>query len=246
MFIPLSIDSFSIKDRRSIANIRIVPIHQKIREARQRLGLTEQQFADAVGVSRGSVQQWEKEDGKGGGGTAPSRKNQPAVARVMGISVAELMGKELRLAVREPGNVEPAGQPRIAKPTPVVGTARMGEDGFYEALDYPVGQGDGIVDSHSPDPNAYALRVKGDSMHPAIRHGSFVVVEPNGRCMPGEYVVIALVDGRKMVKELVIERPDEIVVESVNGNHRKTWERSEIERMHPVSAIVAASKWRQE
>jgi phage repressor protein C with HTH and peptisase S24 domain len=242
MFIPLSIDSFSIKERRSISNIRIVPIHQKIREARQRLEMTEQQFADAVGVTRAAVQQWEKE----GGGTAPARKNQPAVAKVMGISVAELMSQELRSTAREPSNVEPAGQPRIAKPTPVVGTARMGEDGFYDALDYPPGQGDGFVDSHSPDPNAYALRVKGDSMHPAIRHGSFVVVEPNGRCMPGEYVVIALVDGRKMVKELVIERPDEIVVESVNGNHRKTWERSEIERMHPVSAIVAASKWRQE
>lgn len=63
-------------------------------------------------------------------------------------------------------------------------------------------------------------------------------------CVPGEYVVIALTDGRKMVKELVIERPSEIVVESVNGNHRVTIDRGEIERMHPVAAVVAASKWR--
>lgn len=65
-----------------------VSIHQKIRDGRLRLKMNEQQFGDAVGVSRGSVQQWEKE-----GGTAPSRKHQPAVARLIGISVADLMGE---------------------------------------------------------------------------------------------------------------------------------------------------------
>lgn len=62
-------------------------IHQLIREGRARLRLTEQEFADKVGVSRGAVQQWEKE-----GGTAPTRKNQPAVAALLGLSVAQLMG----------------------------------------------------------------------------------------------------------------------------------------------------------
>lgn len=141
-------------------------------------------------------------------------------------------------------NAEPAGLPRSARAIPVVGTAKMGDNGYYEALDYPIGQGDGWVDSFSPDPNAYALRVKGDSMHPAIRHGSFVLVEPNSRCIPGEFVAIALFDGRKMVKELVIEREYEIVIESVNGNHRQTLERSEIEKIHPIAAVFAASKWR--
>lgn len=48
--------------------------------------MTEQQFADALGVSRGAVQQWETE-----GGTAPRRANQEAVAKLLGISVAELL-----------------------------------------------------------------------------------------------------------------------------------------------------------
>lgn len=62
-------------------------IHQLIRDGRKRLGMTESQFADAVGVTRGAVQQWEKE-----GGTAPKRSHQPAVAKLLGVSVAELMG----------------------------------------------------------------------------------------------------------------------------------------------------------
>lgn len=143
--------------------------------------------------------------------------------------------------ISDTDNAAPAGVPRASRPTPVVGQAKLGDDGFYERLDSP----DGWVEGYnSTDPDAYALRVRGDSMHPAIRHGSFVVVEPGGRCVVGEYVAIALRDGRKMVKELVIERPDEVIVESVNGNHRRTLERSEIESLHQVAAVVAASKWR--
>lgn len=130
------------------------------------------------------------------------------------------------------------------KRTPVVGTAKLGDNGYYEELGYPTGHGDGWVENYSHDPESYALRVKGDSMHPAIRHGSFVVVEPNGQCIPGEYVVLALRNGKKMVKELVIERETEIVIESVNGNHRQTIDKVDIEKMHAVSSIVAASKWK--
>jgi len=49
--------------------------------------LSEAAFADLLGVSRGTVQQWEN------GTTAPSRKRQPAVAKLLGITVAQLMGE---------------------------------------------------------------------------------------------------------------------------------------------------------
>lgn len=138
-------------------------------------------------------------------------------------------------------NAEPAGRPRTVRPVKIRGFAKMGEGGYYEEIDC-----DGWVESYSPDPDAYGLRVKGDSMHPAIRNGSVVVIEPRGQLVPGEYVAIALTDGRKMVKELVYDRADEIVVESVNGNHRQTIERRDIQTIHPVVAVVSPSKWRAE
>ena len=61
-------------------------IHARIKEGRLRLKLTEQQFADQVGVTRAAVQQWERENG-----TAPRRSKQEKVAQVLGISVAELV-----------------------------------------------------------------------------------------------------------------------------------------------------------
>lgn len=143
-------------------------------------------------------------------------------------------------AVSFASNAEPAGRPRMARPVPVLGVAKLGNDGYYEELT----TADGFVDGYSTDPDAYALLVKGDSMYPAIRHGFLVIVEPNGRCVPGEFVAIALHDGLKMVKELVIQRTGEIMVESVNGNHRRTIDRSEIAVLHPVTAVVSPSKWR--
>lgn len=61
-------------------------VNQIIREGRARLGLSEVAFAKRCGVSRTSIQHWEKE-----GGLAPSRKRQSIVAEVLGITPAELM-----------------------------------------------------------------------------------------------------------------------------------------------------------
>ena len=60
--------------------------HDLIRRARLALQMTEQQLADKLGVSRGAVQHWEREDG-----TAPSRRNQQAVADALKLTVAELV-----------------------------------------------------------------------------------------------------------------------------------------------------------
>lgn len=170
--------------------------------------------------------------------------NNAKAARLLGVNPDWLADGTGPRYLRTTETLEHGGLARPVRPVPVVGTARLGTNGYYDELQYPAGHGDGWVDSYSTDDGAYALRVKGDSMHPAIRHGAFIVAEPGRPCVPGEYVVLALATGQKMVKELVIERPDEVVVESVNGGDRLTIERSGIEKMHPVAAIVPASKWR--
>jgi len=143
-------------------------------------------------------------------------------------------------------NLQYAGRPKNSTRVPVVGTARLGSDGFYVELEAPAGYGDGYVEHYSADENAYGVRVKGDSMHPAIKHGQVVVVEPSGQLVPGENVLVALRDGRKMVKELVTGRPDSITLVSVNGGERITVQREDVEFIHAVAAVVSASKWRPE
>jgi transcriptional regulator with XRE-family HTH domain len=66
-----------------------VSIHRLIRERRQAMRMSEQALASAVGVTRGAVQQWEREDG-----TAPKRTLRTKVAHALGISVYDLTAAE--------------------------------------------------------------------------------------------------------------------------------------------------------
>lgn len=100
-----SIDSFSSCASFSIYTLSKMTIGERIRRGRLKLGKTEQEFADAVGVSRGAVQHWERNK------TAPNRTRQPLVAAELGISVAELMS-DLPVAIE----MEPVLQ-KISPPT---------------------------------------------------------------------------------------------------------------------------------
>jgi len=139
-------------------------------------------------------------------------------------------------------NVE-QGPPIVSpyRAIPIVGTAQMGAEGYWYALD----EGEGAVDVPSKDPGAYALRLRGDSMAPAIRSGWIAVCEPNGRLVPGEYVMIRLVDGECMLKELLYANDEEVSVMSLNPAYsRRTIPMEQIEQMHYVGHIVAPSKVR--
>ncbi|MEX0293844.1 helix-turn-helix transcriptional regulator [Pseudomonas putida] len=138
------------------------------------------------------------------------------------------------------GNVEP-GPPITTAPRriEIVGTAQLGNDGYWIGLD----TSDGWVETWSRDEDAYALRLKGDSMAPAIRSGWVAVCEPNHRLVPGEYVMVTTTDGQSMVKELLFESEDSVSVMSVNSAYeRRTIDWADIEKIHYVGNILAPSK----
>lgn len=133
--------------------------------------------------------------------------------------------------------------PPIISPTrriEIVGTAQLGNDGYWVGLDVA----EGWVETWSRDEDAYALRLKGDSMAPAIRSGWIAVCEPNHRLVPGEYVMVTTVDGQSMVKELLFENDEGVNLASVNAAYGErrviTW--SDIEKIHYVGNILAPSK----
>ena len=168
-------------------------IHRLIREGRQRLGMSEQQFADAVGVSRGAVQQWEKP-----GGTAPKRSNQPRVAELLGISMAELLSGGSNIG---PGDSTPTEVPLISEV----------EAGHFRSIDNfnPQGETPTVPVTVQVQRHTYALRVQGDSMTSESRDsfpdGSVIVVEPELAAIPGDYV-IALGKGERITfKQLVVD-----------------------------------------
>jgi phage repressor protein C with HTH and peptisase S24 domain len=178
----------------------------------------------------------------------PRQSNVEKIAKALGVTAYWLRhGGPSDAGVRSPEpvydiNAEPG--PKIRSPSraiKIVGTAQMGSEGYWYALD----EGDGYVEVPSRDPGAYALRLKGESMAPAIRNGWIAVCEPNEPLVPGEYVMIRLHDGQSMVKELLYANDVEVSVMSVNAAYgRMTMAVEEIENIHYVGTIVAPSKVR--
>lgn len=124
------------------------------------------------------------------------------------------------------------------KQVPVVGHVKGGPDGFLEELGYPIGHGDGHVEYPARDKNAYALRVRGDSMRPRIKSGEFLIVEPNHTVSPGDDVVVICRDGRKLVKELLYVKDGEVRLSSINADYEPViLFEDEVEAIHYVAAI---------
>lgn len=200
-------------------------------------------IAELCGVTSSAVTQWKD-------GPTKSITLEPAIKieRASGYSALWIAsGKGEKLARRPPADddesPEFAGVVKKLRRVPIVGTAKLGDDGFYEEISPIVGGGDGSMEIASTDPRAYGLRVRGQSMFPAIRDGWYVVVEPNNAPAPGEYVLVKLNNGKKMVKELLNRRPTSIEVMSVNGGERLSFDVTEIEALEAVSAVVPPSKW---
>ncbi|MGE7136188.1 S24 family peptidase [Luteibacter sp. NPDC031894] len=124
---------------------------------------------------------------------------------------------------------------------PVVGTASLGMDGYWTDLEYPKGQGDGYFEFPTTDKDAYVLQVRGGSMHPAIRSGWYVVIEPNKSPQMGEFVMVKLVDGRSTVKEFLWHRDGEYVLNAISTGERLVIAEDDIEAIHHVGGILPPS-----
>lgn len=128
---------------------------------------------------------------------------------------------------------------RQGRDIPVVGEAQGGPDGYISINDYPAGHGDGWITLYSADPEAYGLRVRGDSMRPRIKSGEHIVVEPGIEAQPGDDVVVKFVDGSAVVKELLWIREDEACLGSINnGIPPITRPLESIMSIHRVAAII--------
>jgi phage repressor protein C with HTH and peptisase S24 domain len=131
---------------------------------------------------------------------------------------------------------------RYGPGVPVVGTAQLGDDGYWHELEYPAGHGEGFVRYPMRDENTYALRVKGDSMWPRIKPGEFVIIEPNSPVTLGEEVMVQTSDGRSMIKLLVSRRGGLVELHSVNGAHKPiTLDEKTIAKIHHVAGILKPS-----
>lgn len=129
---------------------------------------------------------------------------------------------------------------------PVIGTLQMGSTSKHlELRTLPDGRTLGTVEAFPTGPGQHALRVLGDDLYPAVRHGNFLIVAPGRPCVPGELVLIETAEGHYLVQELVAEDDQFVTLLPATGGMRTTLARDQIATMDPITNNVSGSTFRQ-
>ena len=125
---------------------------------------------------------------------------------------------------------------------PIRGYAQLGAEGHWVDLEYPVGEGDGYIWWPSRDEDVYALKCQGDSMTPRIKHGEYVIIEPNHEIKNGDEVLVVTDEDQVMVKIYAYEQGGRLTLYSVNENHDPiNLYQENIRKMHYMAGIAKES-----
>lgn len=206
---------------------------ERVRRLREALNLNQRELAASVpGMSESAISQLENGVTKG-----VKPQNLIDLARALRTTPEELVEGNGTAAAR----VLFAREPGYGmKDVPIVGfaIATPHTDGFFDDMGFPPGSGEGYVQWPTRDPNAYALRVRGDSMEPRFRPGELIIVEPGAAVIPGNDVLVRTKDGRKMVKRLLFRRGGDVTLGSINDAHKPIT--ISIEEIEPMQLVVGS------
>jgi phage repressor protein C with HTH and peptisase S24 domain len=103
---------------------------------------------------------------------------------------------------------------------PLIGFAEAGAGGYFDDGGFPVGKGwDEIPFPAINDEHAYALEISGNSMEPAYRDGTIILISPAASIRRSDRVVVKTRDGEVIVKELKRRTAKTIELRSINAEH---------------------------
>jgi phage repressor protein C with HTH and peptisase S24 domain len=115
--------------------------------------------------------------------------------------------------------ISEAGNPS-AEAVPLIGFAEAGAGGYFDDGGFPAGKGwDEIPFPAVDDEHVYALKISGESMHPAYRDGTVIIVSPSATIHRGDRVVVKTRDGEVMAKELKRKTAKSLELKSLNPEH---------------------------
>ena len=165
-------------------------VNERIKSRRMACGLTQDQVANRVGVTRVAVSHWER------GGADPDGRYLNELAAALGVSVDWLLtGKEEgSMGVSEPPfpgyrNVEPAEIPQGTR-VPILSYVQAGQwremceqaTAFDGSLEY-------VAAGVSVGSCAFGLWVRGNSMEPDFKEGDLLIVDPDEAPKAGDFVI---------------------------------------------------------
>ena len=107
-----------------------------------------------------------------------------------------------------------------AESVPLIGFAEAGAGGYFDDSGFPTGKGwDAIPFPAVEDGHAYALEISGDSLLPAYRDGTIIIVSPAAPIRRGDRVAAKTRDGEVTVKELKRKTAKTLELKSLNPEY---------------------------
>jgi phage repressor protein C with HTH and peptisase S24 domain len=107
-----------------------------------------------------------------------------------------------------------------ANAVPLIGFAEAGTGGYFDDGGFPAGKGWNEIPFPAVDyEHVYALEISGDSMNPAYRDGTVIIVSPSATIRRGDRVVVKTRDGEVMAKELKRKTAKGWELKSLNPEH---------------------------
>ena len=153
---------------------------QRLRKERIRLGLSQDALAKRVNPAAGQsfISNFETD-------------TRQATAWI--VEIASALGVDPFWLKTGQGDREPSGNtlpgPLLRGSVPLISWVQAGD--WSEIIDnLQPGEGERIETTWRASANAYALRVRGDSMEPKFPAGAILIVEPNENPEPGKYVIV--------------------------------------------------------
>lgn len=216
-------------------NVRI-KFAQRLAQASKEAGLDEHGrgmvIAKALDVSPKAVSKWFNAE------SLPRQDKINSLANYLKVDVVWLQHGIGKDAIKSEGSLSYAGKMKKGL-VRVIGEAVLGIDGAVEMTE----ERDGWLKIYSDDPDAFGLRVKGDSMWPRIKSGEYVLIEPNTTVCAGDEVFVRTTDGHNMIKVLGFERDGQYQFTSINQDHRPiTLEYHEVSKVEYVAGILKQSR----
>ena len=209
-------------------------LSDRLKIAMQFSGLSQADLARACGVKPPSIHGWLSGKSKFLRG-----ENLLSAAAALGVS-QKWLATGLGAMIAEP--------PTLSEPSTGVtvryayrhGIIQGGNNGFIECVEPSQQDPEPVAyASTMRDEQAYAVKVRGNSMEPAVMQGWDVIASPNRPAQPPDLCVVYFTDGRKALKRFLWQRDGLICLESLHVEHKKMTEQaSDILRMDKVIAIV--------
>jgi len=155
----------------------------KLKQLRKERGLTQQKFADLIGVARSTISMYEID------ASEPDVETLQRIADFFNVSLDDLTGRDNKIV---DNNISPVSLGRNFIKVPVYGEIPAGIPIEMIDTSYIEEYEDVSTELLKGNKKAFCLKVRGESMMPKFENGDTLVLIQQSDCESGDYCAVSI------------------------------------------------------